>query len=90
MMKLRTIEKGMLMALMVMSVGTAFAQPRRHGHGRHYHGCRRPVVTTVVTQPAVTIHVNNRSSKQGRLEMALAYLNPNRSLEIFFVQKVRL
>ena len=25
MMKLRTIEKGMLMALMVMSVGTAFA-----------------------------------------------------------------
>lgn len=90
MMKLRTIEKGMLMALMVMSVGTAFAQPRHHGHGRHYHGCRRPVVTTVVTQPAVTIHVNNRSSKQGRLEMALAYLNPNRSLEIFFVQKVRL
>lgn len=46
------------------------------------HGYYRPIVTTVVTRPAVITHISNRLSKKDRLEMALAYLKGNKSLSI--------
>lgn len=71
----------MLIALMLLAGTTSFAQRRHYCHMRHYGYCR-PVVTTIVTRPAVTTHISNRLSKQDRLEMALAYLKNNPKLTI--------
>ena len=81
MMTIRKIRTQMLIALMLLAGTTSFAQRRHYCHMRHYGYCR-PVVTTIVTRPAVTTHISNRLSKQDRLEMALAYLKNNPKLTI--------
>lgn len=75
------IKKMLFFVLLTLSSTTTFAQ---HRHCRHVspHGYYRPIVTTVVTRPAVTTHISNRLSKKDRLEMALAYLKGNKSLSI--------
>ena len=76
------IKKGMLIAMMALVGTTTFAQYRHYGHFHHYGGYYRPIVTTVVTRPAVTTHISNRLSKKDRLEMALAYLRTNKTLTV--------
>ena len=78
---IKNIKKGMLFAMVVLISTTAFAQHRHYCHVHHY-GCYHPIVTTVVTRPAVTTRISNRLSKQDRLDMALAYLKNNPSLTI--------
>ena len=39
-------------------------------------------VVTVVTQPAVTVHVNNRFTQKERLAMAVAYLEKHKYLTV--------
>ena len=75
------IKKVTLIAMMAIAGTTAFAQHRHYSHAYHY-GYYRPIVTTVVTRPAVTTHISNRLSKKDRLEMALAYLKSNKTLSI--------
>lgn len=58
------IKKGMLIAMMALVGTTTFAQYRHYGHFHHYGGYYRPIVTTVVTRPAVTTHISNRLSKK--------------------------
>ena len=64
MMTIRKIRTQMLIALMLLAGTTSFAQRRHYCHMRHYGYCR-PVVTTIVTRPAVTTHISNRLSKRG-------------------------
>ena len=72
----------MLITMMALVSTAASAQYRHYGHFHHYGGYYRPIVTTVVTRPAVTTHISNRLSKKDRLEMALAYLHNNKTLTI--------
>lgn len=67
--------------MLTLAITTTYAQ-RRHYHNVRPHVCSRPIVTTVVTRPAVAMHLSNRLSKNDRLEMALAYLRRNPSLSI--------
>ena len=55
--------------------GTVNAQPRRWYHRPHK-------VVTVVSRPAVTIHVSNRFSQKERLAMVIAYLETHEYLTI--------
>ena len=74
---LSKIEKGLLIAAMVLVCGTASAQ------FRHYHGAirgRMVHVTRIVTCP--TISVNCQIGQKERLRMAVAYLNSNKFLTI--------
>ena len=52
---------------MLMISGTANA------HRRRWHTHVRPYVT-IVSRPAVTLHVSNRFSQKDRLAIAIAYL----------------
>lgn len=61
----------------VLICGTASAQRRFHSHCFGGHS-----VTTVVVQPAVTIHAHLHITRKERLEMAVAYLNDNKYLSI--------
>ena len=79
---IKIMKKGMLIAMITLVSTSTFAQYRHHGYLHHYGGYYRPIVTTVVTRPAVTTHISNRLSKKDRLEMALAYLHNNKTLTI--------
>lgn len=57
----------MAIIVIVLSCGTANAQ-RWHRYHRPYR------VVTVVSRPAVAIHVNNRFTQKERFRMAVAYL----------------
>lgn len=61
--------------VLALVCGTANAQHWR----RHYRSHR---VVTVVSQPAVTIHISNRLSQKERLAMAIAYLETHEYLTI--------
>ena len=64
--------------------GTVNAQPRRWYHRPHK-------VVTVVSRPAVTIHVSNRFSQKERLAMVIAYLETHEYLTIKkYVQMTKL
>ncbi len=77
-MKTKMNIKALLLIGLTLAGSAACAQRRYYGyHGPYYY---RPVVTTVVTRPAVTTHISNRLSKKDRLEMALAYLKDNKAL----------
>ena len=73
--------KIMLVAMMVFTSSSVFAHRRYYRHINHY-AYFRPMVTRVVVRPSVTTHISNRLSKGDRLEMALAYLKSNKSLDI--------
>lgn len=75
------IKRNLLVALLTLASAMTYAQHRHYSH-IHPHRYYRPIVTTVVTRPAVTTHISNRLSKKDRLEMALAYLRGNKSLSI--------
>ncbi len=79
-MKTKMNIKALLLIGLTMACSAACAQRRHYGYyGPYYY---RPVVTTVVTRPAVTTHISNRLSKKDRLEMALAYLKENKALSV--------
>ena len=80
------IKKAAIIAMMILVGTTAFA--RRHCGYVYRHACYRPIVTKVVSRPAVTIHISNRLSKNDRLNMALAYLKDNKSLSISTYSKM--
>lgn len=80
------IRKAALVAMTLLFGTTAFAQPRHYRHWRSYAG--RPAVVTVVNRPAVTVRVSNRFSKKDRLDMALAYLKNNKSLNVSKYRKM--
>lgn len=77
------IRKAALVAMTLLFGTTSFAQPRHYWHWRSYAG--RPAV---VNRPAVTVRVSNRFSKKDRLDMALAYLKNNKSLNVSKYRKM--
>ncbi len=82
---IKNMKKGLLfamMAMMAMASTTASAQHRHYGRVHYHGGYYRPIVTTVVTRPVTTTHISNRLSKKDRLEMALAYLQNNKTLTV--------
>ena len=79
---IKNMKKGLLFAMMAMASTTASAQYRHHGRVHYHGGYYRPIVTTVVTRPVTTTHISNRLSKKDRLEMALAYLQNNKTLTV--------
>lgn len=81
------IKKAAIIAMMALAGTTAFARHRHCGY-IYRHACYRPVVTKVISRPAVTIHISNRLSKNDRLNMALAYLKDNKSLSISTYSKM--
>lgn len=79
-MKTKMNIKALLLVGLTLTSSIVCAQRRYYGYyGPRYY---RPIVTTVVTRPAVTTHISNRLSKKDRLEMALAYLKDNKALSI--------
>lgn len=83
MMNIRTT---MLVVMMALAGTTAFAQHRHHSHMRPY--AYRPAMAIVVNRPAVTTRINNRLSKNDRMDMALAYLKSHKSLSIYKYSKM--
>ena len=65
----------MAIVVIVLSCGTANAQ-RWHRYHRPYH------VVTVVSRPAVTVHVSNRFTQKERFRMAMAYLKNHKYLTV--------
>ena len=82
----KNIRKGLLVIILALACTTSYAQHRHHCHIRRHNVCR-PIMRTVVTRPVATIHISNRLNKKDRLEMALAYLNGNKSLDAFAANK---
>lgn len=75
------IQRMLFVVMLVLASTTIYAQ-RRHYNRISHRNYYRPIVTTVVARPAVTMHISNRLSKKDRLDMALAYLNCNESLSV--------
>lgn len=65
----------MMIIVIVLSCGTANAQ-RWHRYHRPYR------MVTVVTRPAVTVHVSNRFTQKERFRMAMAYLKNHAYLTV--------
>lgn len=61
--------------VVILSCGTANAQRWR----RYHHPYR---VVTVVSRPAVTVHVSNRFTQGERFRMAMAYLDEHEYLTV--------
>ena len=78
----------MLIAMMALVCTTASAQFRHYGRIHYHGGYYRPYVTTIVTRPMTTTHISNRLSKKDRLEMALAYLQNNKTLTVSKYSKI--
>lgn len=76
----KNIKRAMFIALTLLTCATASAQRRHHVHVRPC--AYRPAVVRVVCRPAVTVRVCNRLNKKDRLNMALAYLNNNKTLSV--------
>ena len=61
------------------TMANSIARPHRH----HWHRYYRPYnVVTVVSKPAVTIHVNNHLNQKERFKMAMAYLKNHDHLTV--------
>ena len=84
----KKIKKGMLIAMMALVCTTASAQFRHYGRIHYHDNYYRPYVTTIVTRPMTTTHISNRLSKKDRLEMALAYLQNNKTLTVSKYSKI--
>lgn len=69
------LKIGIMAAAIVLACGTAEAQ-HRHWHS-HPHR-----VVTVVSRPAVTVHIDNRFNQKERFKMAMAYLKDHRYLTV--------
>ena len=65
----------MSIIVIVLSCGTANAQ-RWHRYHRPYR------VVTVVSRPAVAVHVSNRFTQKERFRMAMAYLKNHEYLTV--------
>ena len=69
------LKIAMMAIVILLSCGTADAQ-RWRWHSRPYR------VVTVVTRPAVSVHVSNRLTQKERFRMAMAYLKSHDYLTV--------
>lgn len=70
-----TLKIAVMVTVIILSCGTANAQ-----RWRWYHRPYR--VMTIISRPAVAVHVNNRFTKKERFRMAMAYLKNHEYLTV--------